>query len=257
MDRWINRFKLNHSIWVFVPSDDSRQVGRKIKTAIEKNYKSPEFYFHLKNGSHIKALNSHMQHEYFASLDIENFFGNINKSRITRVLKIFFSYDEAREYANWSVVRNPDENSNESILPFGFVQSPALASLCLDKSKLGRVLRNINNLDVSVSVYMDDIILSSNDKALLYKSLKKVEEASEKSKFPLNKDKKNNPSNKVTVFNIDLSRGKLQINNKRIKEFQSAYEKTGLDEEKKGILNYIKTINPIQEKQFIDKINKI
>ena len=142
-------------------------------------------------------------------------------------------------------------------MPFGFVQSPALASLCLDKSKLGRVLRNINNLDVSVSVYMDDIILSSNDKALLYKSLKKVEEASEKSKFPLNKDKKNNPSNKVTVFNIDLSRGKLQINNKRIKEFQSAYEKTGLDEEKKGILNYIKTINPIQEKQFIDKINKI
>lgn len=255
MDKWINRFNLNHSICIFVPSDESRKIGGEIKAVIEKSYTFPVFYFHLKNGSHIKALDVHIQHKYFASLDIINFFGNINRSRVTRVLKDFFPYDDAREFANWSVVKDVDRM--KYTLPFGFIQSPILASLCLDKSRLGKALRSVNNLDVAVSVYMDDIVLSSNNKALLDDSLEKIKGAAIKSKFPLNKDKQNSLSEKITVFNIDLSHEYLQVNSERIREFQAVYNNTDSNKKKLGILNYIKTINPIQGQQFIDKINEL
>jgi len=42
-----------------------------------------------------------------------------------------------------------------------------------------------------------------------------------------------------------------------MQEFQAVYEKTNSNKERLGILNYIKTINPLQEKQFIYKINDL
>jgi hypothetical protein len=56
--------------------------------------------------------------------------------------------------ASESVVKRPALDG--FVLPYGFVQSPILASLALDKSKLGKLLRKLNGrTDITVSVYVD------------------------------------------------------------------------------------------------------
>jgi hypothetical protein len=46
------------------------------------------------------------------------------------------------------------------VLPFGFVQSPLMAGLCLANSKLGATLARLAK-KFTVTVYVDDIVIST------------------------------------------------------------------------------------------------
>ena len=71
-------------------------------------------------------------------------------------------YAIARAWANASTVRPPDDEKRY-MLPYGFVQSPILASLALGESRLGKRLCTIAELpQTAVSVYVDDIIVSNS-----------------------------------------------------------------------------------------------
>lgn len=251
--RWTAKFEVKPGSWVFVPTDETLKYGNIIKKSIESKWSPPNYYYHLRDGGHVKALMSHINHQFFIHLDILNYFGCINKSRVTRALKRYWSYSEARDIASQSTVRDPSISSHiKFILPFGFVQSPIIASLCLQTSKLGRYLSKLNMLsEVSVSVYMDDIIISSNDINKLNIIINRIRPIAEFSKFPLNPNKEQGPSDSITAFNIELSKGFFQITEERLEEFKIAYQESDNFNVLNGILGYVATVNQDQLKEIL------
>lgn len=152
-------------------------------------------------------------------------------------------YSEAREFAKLSTVKKP--NSTQETLPFGFNQSPIIASLCLQNSNLGSMLNHLNKVNnVKVSVYMDDIIISSNNKDKLQKIYNKVCTSFEKASFKINLNKSEAPNDLVSVFNIKLKRNQLDIEKKRLIEFKQKLLNTKNEYVIEGVLTYIGTINP-------------
>ena len=230
--------------WVFVPSEDARRSGKRIKKAVENHWKPPSFYYHLRQGGHVAALRCHEARAFFLRVDIDDFFGRVNRSRVTRCLKGWYPYSEAREMASESVVRRP--TSSEFVLPYGFIQSPILASLALDRSKLGAFLRKAHaNPALDVSLYMDDIVISSDDESVLDDTAYGLEAASTAAIFPLSTSKRQGPARCVSAFNIDICQGSMLITTARMSAFQSAFS-SGSSAAREGIFSYVESINPIQ-----------
>jgi hypothetical protein len=256
--KWDSRFELKNKpgTWIYVPTDEYREYGKAIKLAIEKKWNSPGHYFHLRNGGHISALKIHQNNSYFSHLDIANFFGSVSKSRVTRHLTKIFGYDTARKYAEQSTVRNP-KNGTPS-LPFGFVQSSIIASLCLHKSALGKTIaKYAKNSNIEISVYVDDLILSSPSKQDLDTATKEIQIAAERSLFTLNRAKQVISSPKITAFNIELTTNSLALTNDRLSEFLFTFSSQSDEKVKMGILGYIQTVNPNQVITFLQSNTRL
>lgn len=243
---WDSKFELKPGTWVFVPTKASVTDGNLIKDVINRSWTPPNNYCHLHAGGHIKALKSHLNNSVFAHLDIQDFFGSINKTRVTRCLKGLFSYANARTIASLSTVVHPD--TKKIILPFGFVQSPILASLCLAKSALGSCMRELPKryTDLVVSVYVDDIILSCNDEATLNQATTEVKQCAKRSGFALNLKKEEGPAPKITAFNIEISNLSLEVTPTRYAEFVSAFTESTIFAQREGIRNYVNSVNLAQ-----------
>lgn len=250
-ERWNSKFQIKPGTWVFVPTEETIAKGQQIKKQIEAFWKPPKHYYHLQKGGHIRALRKHLHHRYFIHLDIQNFFGQINRSRVTRSLKGHISYKEAREIAVESTVRLPESKAAVYILPFGFVQSAIIASICLSKSGLGRYLSNLaHRKGIAVSVYMDDILVSSNDQNDLSSKLMEIKDISDKSKFPLNDDKEEGPDSCVTAFNVKLTQGVLEITPSKLHEFVVSYTSSENEHQRAGIINYVNSVSHDQASLF-------
>lgn len=249
-DQWLYKFRRN-SGWIFVPTKETIAYGQEVKALIEKRWKAPDYFYHLQRGGHVAALRRHSSNDYFLHLDIKNFFGNINATRVTRCMKgISLAYVKAREIAIHSTVHHP-RAKHISILPFGFIQSPIIASICLRESTLGKYLHSLSKQpDITVSVYMDDIILSSKSIDDLTEALAIIEQAASRSRLPLNKKKQEGPDRMVTAFNISISQHRLDITAKRLAEFQQIYHTSTNANQQAGIVNYVKAINATQAASF-------
>ncbi|WP_186200411.1 reverse transcriptase domain-containing protein [Burkholderia gladioli] len=247
--RWDSKFELKPGKWVFVPNGDTIALGVKIKDELRQRWKAPAYYYHLRQGGHVAALKAHLGQTCFIHVDIENFFQRINRSRVTRVLKGMYSYAEARDIANLSTVRLPEDTEKRYILPYGFVQSTLLASICLRKSALGNYLKQLSTTDgIEVSVYVDDIIISLNDEALAEKILAEVKGFAEKSGFDLNQKKEQGPADKISAFNIELSQNSLHVLPERWHAFLDAMREDGNPHRHQAILGYVDSVNPAQAK---------
>lgn len=124
---------------VFAPSLLGRTIGYDLKNKVESAALFDDLYFHLRPGGHIVALHEHRDNRYFARLDIERFFYNIGRNRIGRCLREI-GIGRAEHYAKWSTVKNPYQTPSYA-LPYGFVQSPIVATLVLMLSEAGALLR--------------------------------------------------------------------------------------------------------------------
>lgn len=245
MKRWEHRFELKPGRWVFVPTAEVKASGEKIHSSVSKAWSAPSFYFHLQQGGHVAALRRHLDSQHFFRCDLDDFFGRVNRSRVTRCLKRYFSYADARRVADESVVFRP--GTSQTVLPYGYVQSPMLASLALDRSRLGRFLRQCNSReDMKVSVYMDDIILSSDDRSLLNDAAAELAQHATGAGFPLSPEKSQGPSALITAFNIELSHGVLSISRERLDRFRESYSTAKSPQEEMGIIGYVESINPAQ-----------
>lgn len=203
---------------VFVPSELGRRIGADVKQRVEDAYSFDDFYYHLRKRSHVAALHSHRANTYFCKIDIQNFFYSIARNRVVRTLRSIH-IPRAEHYGKWSCVKNPCAGPGYA-LPYGFVQSPILATLVLASSEIGRELRRMA-LDVTVAVYVDDISLSSNDPVLLRKRYDELRHAVDVAAFTVNAQKCVAPCRDITIFNCSLRNGDTVVTPDRVTEFNN------------------------------------
>jgi len=242
--RWLHKFELKPGCWVFVPDNETIERGREIKSEIEAHWAAPSYYAHLNSGGHVEALRKHLGSRLFIRADINQFFNQINRTRVTRHLKeILGSYRHGRQLADESVVRLPNASEKKFILPFGFVQSAIIASLCLRKSALGNYLEDLSRDGFIVSVYMDDIIISTcHDKAVADVALARLCALAEKSGLPLNPKKTVGPAEEVTAFNIRLGQGVMEVSSERLSGFQKSISSSPNESHINGVIGYVRTL---------------
>ena len=205
---------------VFAPSALGRKIGEDIKAKVEVAYPFGGFVYHLRaTGGHVAALHRHRPHLYFARIDIRRFFYSISRNRIGRALS-GIGIPRAIHYAKWSCVKNP--YGGGYVLPYGFVQSPVLATLVLMASGVGALLRQLDAEGVvTVSVYMDDISLSSNDLGSLKAGFEALQQSLTEANFEVSPDKVRAPAPAMDVFNCDLQQGKTNVQAERIERFEA------------------------------------
>ncbi len=129
------KYRNNKGKSVFVPSEKGRKIGLKLKKIVERRFKVDSFYDHLKQGGHISSIHRHRPNKYFAKIDLENYFYSFGRNRVINALRRI-ELNRAEYYSKWSCVKNPYGTPYYS-LPYGFVQSPIIASLVLHYSSLG------------------------------------------------------------------------------------------------------------------------
>jgi hypothetical protein len=214
-ENYTHSFKLKGKP-VFAPTQLSYRIGRDIKARVEAAYTFDRFFYHLQPGGHVAALHAHRSKSYFCKVDIETFFYSIGRNRIIRCLKDI-NIKRPVHYARWSCVKNPYESPSYA-LPYGFVQSPILATLVLATSELGAFIRDISR-DITVAIYVDDISISSNDLEKLREAYGALDGVATKSGFTLNKAKSVAPCSSMEVFNCTLSNRNTTVKPDRISEF--------------------------------------
>lgn len=237
--------------WVFCPTKECKNRGYLYIENILKKWISPSYLFHFKKGGHVAAVKTHQNNKYFCKIDLKDFFPNIKKNKVQRILKkVGFSFNKSKEMAEWSTVASK-QNKHLRNLPYGFVQSQIIASLCLDFSSLGTYLKKISSND-TLTVYVDDIIISGNNKthlkSIYLKSLEKLVESG----FTLNETKSHPPQINTCAFNINIKQNEIYITKDRINKFTEKIRENN-EPATKAILNYISSIS-IKQKQNIEQI---
>jgi Reverse transcriptase (RNA-dependent DNA polymerase) len=204
---------------VFVPTSIGRRIGYEVKAEVEANYDFDPIYFHLRRGGHVAAMHHHRDHLFFARIDISRFFYSVSRRRVQSVLDRI-GIANARFYAKWSTVANPYGDPPYA-LPYGFVQSPILASLVVATSQVGDHLIELAGT-VGIGVYMDDISLSSNDEGELTKAYQSILATLESDGFQVGADKLRAPAGVIDIFNCNLTHGQTSVRDERIKQFYAS-----------------------------------
>jgi len=239
-------FLTNSGKRVYVQTDEHKYLGRQILQIVRKNWKKPNYFFHLRGGGHVAALSVHSDNLWKAKIDLKSFFNNVTRNKIIKSLKKNgLGYNQSEEIAIVSTVKY-EHASNKFILPFGFVQSPILASLVLNQSAIGKRLSQLHHEGMTVSVYMDDIIISGSLYELVQTSMKEIICAAKDSNFPVNVEKTEGPLETIRAFNIESSYQYMAIESHRFEEMQSSIFFHKNLQVTNGILSYVESINPNQ-----------
>lgn len=201
---------------IFVPNEYSVELGNKLKRLVAQKYKFDSYIYHFKEGSHVAALHLHRKNGFFCRVDISRFFYSVRRNRVKRVLK-GICIPKPEHYAKWSCVKNPFEGGGY-VLPYGFVQSPILATLVLAESPIGTFLQSLTT-SISCSVYMDDLCLSGNDQAELRVAFDGLVTAVGEAGFTLNADKTREPAAAIDIFNCSLEHKATAVLPARVAEF--------------------------------------
>lgn len=238
-----SKYEDSNGLTIYTQNDEQQKIARRIISYVRKRWKPLPYYYHLKPGGHVAAVRLHLEHLYFARADLKKFFNNATRRKIERALgKLGINYEIIQEITANSIVT--DHSSNNKHVPFGFVQSPLLATLALHKSALGSYFKKVSTSTiVTLSVYMDDILISSNSIEDLNLILDKMLEASQISKFPINPEKLVRPTDSLTIFNIKLSHRAMCLTPDRLAEFETAIRQESEIKVINGIISYVRAVN--------------
>lgn len=254
-EKYSHRFQLPNNKWVYVQTEEMVERGQAFTEELSAIWHPPKHFYHLKRGGHVRALKKHAGHQYFAAVDLSNFFGHVTKSKVIRALKTLkIEYEQADYIASSSTIRSKE--TGKYILPFGFTQSPLLASIVFDKSLLGAAIRKIKASGVYVSVYVDDIILSSDCSKILAEQYDFLSQAIVDAGFTMNTQKSQPVSNEIKAFNITLSNTQLAIDPARLEEFLTKLYRTGNEYVIHGVLGYVGTVNKDQASMLAEQKEK-
>src|SRR5262245_46159963 len=114
-------FAIGHGKRAYAQAQMARAIGRKRIVEVLFQYRPADIFYHYwKCGGHVGALKLHASSRSITRLDIEGFFGCVNRTRLSRALRhIGFGWRTAYEIAFEAVV----VEGRKKILPIGFVQS--------------------------------------------------------------------------------------------------------------------------------------
>ena len=101
-----------------------------------------------------------------------------------------------------------------------------------------------------MSIYMDDILLSSDSIADLQLAIDGLLKSSTIGNFPINQEKLVLPCAALEIFNIELSQHKMEISAERLQEFEGAIRQSSSAEVIHGIISYVHTVNNLQAMQL-------
>jgi hypothetical protein len=202
--------------WVFVPTERCRKIAGDLTALVRERVDFDPHYYHFAAGAHVAALHGLRQYRYFGRLDLKNFFYSVGRNRVKTDLR-GIGIISAERYARWSCVPNPYGAPRYS-LPYGFPQSPLLATLALSRSALGSAVRDLPK-GIMRSIYIDDIAIAADDLVALKESFEVLTTAAAAANLPLNEAKVSKPADRVDLFNCDLARGTSTVKDERIAEF--------------------------------------
>lgn len=242
------RYEIKPDRFVYIQRRDSRVRAKAILRSVLRKFKPHQIFYHIeRQGGHIAALRLHQNSAYFSRFDIQNFFGQVTRTRISRSLKaIGFSSNRAFDIAVESVV----VESGRKVLPYGFRQSPLLATLSLEQSLLGSVLKQLYQAGFLVSVYMDDILISGSSAVALEMASQRVLEAALQSGFPLSEEKRAIAVQEIDSFNCHVESSTLTVLDQRMDRFLEDHSvATALGKE--AIEKYINAVSPSELSRFL------
>lgn len=241
-DLYSHRFTLPSGVTVCIPSDKGRKRGKEIAQGVADRWTPKANYFHMLDGGHVAAARRHHTSTVIAKLDLAKFYHQVGRTKVHRALKMIgMPQAEAWEAACDSTVERDPGQRNFS-LPFGYVQSPILASIALDHSALGTAIAQLNTGGCLVSAYVDDIIVSADDAGTVNGALEELRAAAGVSGFAINERKSEGPGAEITAFNIRIGNARMEVTRKRMAEFEAAI-RDGYPERIMGILNYVNSVN--------------
>ena len=246
-----SKFEIEPRKFVFVPTEDCLREGAEIVRKILYSWQPHEIFFHLgKRGGHVAAMRIHLENTYFAKIDLTQFFAKVTRTKIVRSLKrIGVCPKDAFDIAYASVV----VHDGKKFLPYGFTQSMALVTVCVQFSALGSELISINDHgQVRVSMYVDDIIISSKCRQLLQSAYCNLLYAANQSNFEVNSTKCIAPSTEIQSFNCHISQGSIVIGDKRMDKFVIDFN-SGNEGAQEAIMRYIKVVNENQLNQLLQQ----
>jgi hypothetical protein len=203
---------------IFAPTKDTDWRGDQIIEFCDREVEFPVCFYHYRKGGHVVALHGHLQNRLFFKIDIQNFFYSISRNRIAAALH-HAGFPWARTFAKWSSVKNPYPVGSRYVLPIGFKQSPALASLVMMRSPLMAMVDRAERAGAFVSIYLDDLICSANDEALLQELYDGFLQACEDANLTPNPTKLVAPTSEIVVFNCELRHGFAQVTPERIAKY--------------------------------------
>ena len=240
---YLSKIPLGNNKFAYEQVPEFKESGLLYKAKIEGRWTAPEHFYHLKDGGHVAALTKHLQNDMFSKIDLSRFFYRVTKNKIIRSLKrTGLPFQECLEIAADSVVKT----ENCFSLLYGFVQSPLLASIALHFSGLGKFLTELPS-EILVSVYVDDIILSSNgNRELLQDKSSALLASASKAGFPTNSEKCELVSSQIETFNVKLSNQNLWLTDDRMVEFHGFLRAAPSDTQIQGVLGYVGQINQDQ-----------
>ncbi len=222
--------------------------GRDIVAKVNSIWSPNQIFYHFgKRGGHVAAMRVHSESAFFAKIDLSQFFVSITRTKVVRSLKkIGISNKEAFEIAYQSVV----DFGGQKFIPYGFVQSMALATICMETSALGKVLMDINGRNTLVSVYVDDIIISSDCMSALEEAYIEACEAIKFARLVKNDTKSQPPARSIEAFNCRISTREMKFTPERMRQFLDDYA-SGNPYRQEAILRYMQVVNEAQAVELV------
>ena len=255
MKNYSSKIPLGADKFAYEQVPSFKLLGEALSSRIYDAWQPPSIFYHHRNGGHIAVLDKHLQSDTFSRFDISQFFNRVTKNKIIKALKTCgFSLIKASEATAHSVVKTEAGFH----LPYGFTQSPALASLCLNRSQAGKFLGKLDK-DILVSVYVDDIILShKNDPIKLRKVSENLIETFTSVGFPIAETKSVIAQPTITAFNIELHNNSMALTPERLIGFHNqVIAGWQSDDVLVGIYNYVLSVNAAQGAEIEHAISRM
>jgi hypothetical protein len=251
MRNYSSRFRLPNGKWAYIQFKGLAGDANRHMRRIRGFWNPPDHFFHFQKGGHVAALRQHQGRAWYGKIDLSRFFNHVTRHRVTRCLKrLGYSFRDAEEFAVASTVC-VDHKEWRFALPYGFVQSPLLASIAFDLSELGNCCRRLNSGNCAVSIYVDDIVISGDTKAEVEAALSEMHQAARMSNFAINTAKSRAASTALQAFNIDFDAHEMNISNERFDEMGRDVMFSGAGQVSDGILGYVRSVNPRQADQLL------
>jgi hypothetical protein len=127
-----------------------------------------------------------------------------------------------------------------------------LASVALDLSAVGALLRTGDRYDVKASIYVDDILLSAAQSDQLDKFIADLMQAGATSGYRFNSAKMSPPSESAEAFNIVVSSSDMHVKASRMAEFAEVV-RGGAQESAAAVIRYVRSVNQAQA-GFLERV---